>query len=1413
MFSMSGTTPKLKAIYVGPNWSTNRVTSSNYMFENCTGLRNFVSNSIDKTHANTGSNGYLTRLYETTVYTPYAVLNSNGDLTFYYDKKCGTDENYFVVVDGAETQEWLRKSSQIKSVSFESFGQYEPTSFKNWFKNCTALTTFNTYTLDDSKVTNMANMFYGCSSLTSIKYHNNNWNKCPSSDVTTDLSYMFYGCTKLSDIRLSYLESAANMECMFSNCSSLKYVYINSSGNPNNTSSMFSGCTSLERIYVELKTAGDPSTVKFKVSTTNSSNMFYGCTKLSGYKGTQVTTTDKTYARIDQGESAPGYFSPLNSKITYIFEHGTYSGYLLKEYTVLDKNFYIEYKPTSYDYVFCGWTATGAITQSTPTSFIYVVQGTCGDLVLTTNWKGDISTASVELSSETYTGQEIPLIVKWNWETLKKDIDYTQSQKVLNSGNYTIELRGKGDYASTKTVSLYVKKAPITVNIADVTKEYGKTDPALTYTLSQKPFGSDKIEGTLKRVEGENVGSYNIQKNTGFTNSNYDITIKTGTFTITPIAATVTPDAGQEKTYGDEDPVLTYSVDGLINSDKLTGALSRATGENVGSYAIEQGSLNNPNYTITIADGVVFTIKPKDVTVTPKANLSKEYGDPDPELEYEATLVGEDTFTGALSREDKEEIGKYEITQGTLANDNYNINFTTGVEFEIKPKEINNPTIVLDPEIAILSGGKAEPTVKVYNGGKLIDESEYTFLYKDNTSETDNAEVTISASTNSHYNFTGTRTKTFKIINEAQAWKITYKDIDDNELKVTYVPKGTTTSAPQIIKEGYEIEGVYTEKACNTKWDFTQAIDEDKIFYIKWQIKTYDITYMIDGIEYEPTDANASTKNVEFGATINYPEPEARVGYTFSGWNPKPETMPDDDHFTVEGSFIINTHTITYTIDGKEYKKITVKYNDAISLEANPDEKLGYEFSQWEIDGYETLPTTMPDKDIAISGSYIPKKFKLVFNADGKAVKTIDYEFDKDITLAIPQEAHKSYKFTMPPTGKLMPAKDLTVDGRFEINKFNIVYMLDDETYATIPTEAGSTIVLIDKPTRDGYTFSNWQTTYTEMPDENITIKGSFSPNPHKIVYKEEGKELETVTTAFGKDVASTFPKKKGYKYVPSTDIPEEMPDEDLVIDGKFEIIDYTLTYYLDFEEYVVVTMHYGEQITPEPEPIRPGYQFSGWGELPETMPDNNLSFYGTLEKLSYTITFMFDGKKTQEIHYAYGDAVKQPSMTSKTGYTFKWVDCPEYMPESNLTIEGAYIPNIYTITYMVCDTVYASAGIAYNTEIVPEEAPSLEGYTFSWGYIPEKMPDYDVTVTGKFTANGTTPVSALPETADAAKVWSYNGTIYIETLPDTKYKITDINGRILTTSTTKSTHDEININQSGILIVIIGNQAFKVMN
>lgn len=266
--------------------------------------------------------------------------------------------------------------------------------------------------------------------------------------------------------------------------------------------------------------------------------------------------------------------------------------------------------------------------------------------------------------------------------------------RFLRAGTVTITANQAGDatYAAAASVSqvLTINPRPITIT-ADVgqTKVYGQADPALTYEITSGSLQIiDQLQGELSRVAGNDVGTYAIEQGT-LTNSNYDITFVSNDFSITPRAVTVTADAGQNKVYGQTDPLFTYQANPALEmGDSFTGALTRVVGENAGDYAIEQGTLANSNYTITFVSDD-FNVQASPITVTADV-ASKVYGDADPAFTYQVTtgmLQGSDALTGDLTRAVGENVGAYAIQQGALANSNYAITFVSQ-NMSITPRAI-----------------------------------------------------------------------------------------------------------------------------------------------------------------------------------------------------------------------------------------------------------------------------------------------------------------------------------------------------------------------------------------------------------------------------------------------------------------------------------------------------------------------------------------------------------------------------------------------------------------------------------------------------------------------------------------------------------------------------------------------------
>ncbi len=206
-----------------------------------------------------------------------------------------------------------------------------------------------------------------------------------------------------------------------------------------------------------------------------------------------------------------------------------------------------------------------------------------------------------------------------------------------NVGNYSIT---QGTLASNSNYTISYVPGTLTITTANIlavaaddkTMIYGSSVPTLTYTYSGLVNGDTNsvFSGALATTatSSSNVGSYNITQGTLSAGINYAINFTGGTLNVTPATLSVTANSGQHKTYGASDPALTYGYSGLVNGDTssvFSGSLTRAAGENVGTYAIGQGTLSGGiNYTISYT-GSNFAINPAGLTIT-AGNQSKTYG-------------------------------------------------------------------------------------------------------------------------------------------------------------------------------------------------------------------------------------------------------------------------------------------------------------------------------------------------------------------------------------------------------------------------------------------------------------------------------------------------------------------------------------------------------------------------------------------------------------------------------------------------------------------------------------------------------------------------------------------------------------------------------------------------------------------
>ena len=157
--------------------------------------------------------------------------------------------------------------------------------------------------------------------------------------------------------------------------------------------------------------------------------------------------------------------------------------------------------------------------------------------------------------------------------------------------------------------TLVVIKRVVNVKPMALTKVYGEPDPSsypFELTGEVAPY-----TGELSRVPGNNAGRYKIVQGTLDFGPNYEVAIEETYFEILKREVTVTAH-DQEKLYLHDDPVLSYTMevqDDFEIDTPILGKLERDSGEDVGVYDINIGTLNlNSNYNITYI-GATFTIR------------------------------------------------------------------------------------------------------------------------------------------------------------------------------------------------------------------------------------------------------------------------------------------------------------------------------------------------------------------------------------------------------------------------------------------------------------------------------------------------------------------------------------------------------------------------------------------------------------------------------------------------------------------------------------------------------------------------------------------------------------------------------------------------------------------------------------
>lgn len=440
----------------------------------------------------------------------------------------------------------------------------------------------------------------------------------------------------------------------------------------------------------------------------------------------------------------------------------------------------------------------------------------------------------------------------------------------------------------------------------------------------------------------------------------------------------------------------------------------------------------------------------------------------------------------------------------------------------------------------------------------------------------------------------------------------------------------------QPEKTGYSFDGLFDDVDFSKPYTSfkNQTWVGDKDVYFKWNPNKYTITFNVNGGD--ALDSN--TMDVYYDANYILPVP-TRPGYSFQGWYNNSEKVIDGvwtrlDNLSLTAKWSINTYRITYELNGG------INDNDNPSVFTYEDETIvlkdptrtGYTFLGWTSEGVESPKknfeiTHNSTGNITVVANWQANKYTITFDANGGSglvVASIEVEFDSSVVLPVLTKIGYTFKgwyngASKYESGIWKTPNDITLTAQWDIINFNINYELDGGTNnpqnPTTYTYESDDVVLQD-PSKDGYTFLGWTSLEISSPTKNViipkhslgekTFTANWKVNTYTITYDVNGGDTldnDTQKIVYGDEYALKTPTRKGYVFVGwyYNGVLFESGvwhyTSDVLLIAHWNVIEYTINYVLnngtnsDENPYAYTV---DDEFVFQ-DPSRPGYSFEGW--------------------------------------------------------------------------------------------------------------------------------------------------------------------------------------------------------------------------
>ncbi len=288
--------------------------------------------------------------------------------------------------------------------------------------------------------------------------------------------------------------------------------------------------------------------------------------------------------------------------------------------------------------------------------------------------------------------------------------------------------------------------------------------------------------------------------------------------------------------------------------------------------------------------------------------------------------------------------------------------------------------------------------------------------------------------------------------------------------------------APTPTKIDHTFNGWYLDSSLNISYDFTQPIRSNLTLYADYHPNEVTVSFNSNG------GSTITQENVDYSTTVTEPDIPTKTGYTFVGWYTDVdlttvfnfETLITTD-MTLYAKWEINEYTVTFKdYDGTVIETQTIDYGNSATAPNDPT-RAGYTFSDWD----KTFDNITGD--LIITAEYTINSYTVTFkDYDGTVIETQTIDYGNSAT-APNDPTRAGYTFSDWDKTFDNITGDLIITAEYTINSYTVTFKDYDGTVIETQTiDYGNSATAPNDPTRTGYTFSGWDTTFEDITSDTI---------------------------------------------------------------------------------------------------------------------------------------------------------------------------------------------------------------------------------------------------------------------------------------------------------------------------------------